>query len=321
MKMRHAIFALLISMSLIACAGAPQSKALLNSYTSQNLLSLNSTAVVLDVPFNPQQDYQCGPAAIATVLQFSGVQTSTHEMIDAVYVPARQGSLQVEMLAAPRQYDRLSYVIQPSLEVLLAQIDAGKPVLVMQNLGISTFPQWHYAVAIGYDLNEKEIILHSGLIEQYRLKLSTFERTWARADHWGVVLLTPGELPVAANELAYLESLVGYETVGSGDLVLQAYIKGVERWPNNETLGIGLGNAYFSQSRYGESIKAYEKVIDAYPNSAAAHNNLAQSLLQLGRLDDAANHARLAVNIGGQFQAHYVDTLNSILAKATEGKQ
>src|SRR5215210_6981075 len=51
------------------------------------------------VPFFPQDDYQCGPAALAMAMNFSGVPLRPEALVDEVWLPARQGSLQVEMLA------------------------------------------------------------------------------------------------------------------------------------------------------------------------------------------------------------------------------
>src|SRR5215212_8494513 len=60
------------------------------------------------VPFFPQEDYQCGPAALATVLKHSGVDVTPDPLVSQVFLPARQGSLQLEMLAAARRYGRVS---------------------------------------------------------------------------------------------------------------------------------------------------------------------------------------------------------------------
>ena len=63
---------------------------------------LPATAMV-DTPFFPQEQHQCGPAALATVLVWSGVHTSPEALTDEVYLPGREGSLQIEMVAATRR--------------------------------------------------------------------------------------------------------------------------------------------------------------------------------------------------------------------------
>src|SRR3546814_16245640 len=80
------------------------------------------------------------------------------------------------------------------LDALLAEIAAGNPVLVFQNLALDWWPQWHFAVAIGYDLDRRVLILHSGTTERLETPLDAFERTWARSGHWALLTLPPGRL-------------------------------------------------------------------------------------------------------------------------------
>src|SRR5260370_26774661 len=53
------------------------------------------------VPFFPQEDYQCGPAALATTLVESGVKVTPQDLVAQVYIPERQGKFPGERLAPP----------------------------------------------------------------------------------------------------------------------------------------------------------------------------------------------------------------------------
>ena len=75
---------------------------------------------------------------------------SADELVAQIYLPERKGSLQPEIIAAVRRYDRVPYRIEPALPALLAELRAGRPVLILQNLGLRSLPRWHYAVVIGY---------------------------------------------------------------------------------------------------------------------------------------------------------------------------
>ena len=121
---------------------------------------------LVDVNFNPQRDYECGPAALATLLQWQGLDISDSKLVPEIYLPDRKGSLQIELLAATRRYGYVPYVIEKNMTSLLNEIKAGNPVLVLQNLGLEWYPRWHYAVVIGYDINKDEIILRSGEIKR-----------------------------------------------------------------------------------------------------------------------------------------------------------
>ncbi len=58
------------------------------------------------VPFFAQEDYQCGPAALAMVLGYSGLAVRPEDLMAQVYAPARQGSLPPAMLSAARRHGR-----------------------------------------------------------------------------------------------------------------------------------------------------------------------------------------------------------------------
>ncbi|MGB5345137.1 MAG: PA2778 family cysteine peptidase, partial [Woeseia sp.] len=157
--------------------------------------TLSGPLELVDTPFFPQQAYQCGPAALMTVLTESGVDTSVEQLVDQVYLPARQGSLQSEILAASRAAERLPYVIDTSMSAIVAELAAGRPVLILQNLSVGWAPLWHYAVVVGVDPHNDEIVLRSGTDARRIMRTAVFLRTWRRSDYWGIVTLRPGELP------------------------------------------------------------------------------------------------------------------------------
>ncbi len=303
---------------LAGCVGAPQSAALLQQYDSAKQLdqapAFSSPFSLDNVPFFPQEEYQCGPAALATVLQYSDVKVVPDDLVSLVYVPARHGSLQIEMLAAPRRYGRISYQLPATLEALLLEVQAGNPVLVMQNLAITQFPQWHYAVVVGFDLNEERLILRSGTKRDYRLKLKVFERTWSRAKHWAFVVLQPGDLPHDVNEVSYFQSVSSYESVGNTEDIEEAYRAGLQRWPGSQLLGMGYGNIAYRDRNLALASEAYSALLEHNPNYAAAHNNLAQVLFEQGKLEQAEVHARSAVSEGGNFSEVYGQTLSKIVS-------
>ena len=75
----------------------------------QAFSDLPERADIPDVPFHSQEDYQCGPAALAMALNWSGISIVPDELVSQVYVPAKKGTLQVEMVGAARRYGRLAY--------------------------------------------------------------------------------------------------------------------------------------------------------------------------------------------------------------------
>lgn len=264
------------------------------------------------VPFFPQQAYQCGPAALATALATTGAAVNPEALVSQVYVPARRGSLQTELLGAARRNGRIPYVLDTQLAALLRELAAGRPAIVLQNLAFAWYPKWHYAVAVGYDLDRGEIILRSGTTARHALALTTFERTWRRAGAWAMVTLVPGELPATAGERAYLESVVAFERLGDHAASERAYRAATERWPNSLGARLGLGNSLYAGGDKPAAAATFRELIERHPQAAVGYNNLAQTLADLGQLDEAETMAREAIALGGPWRAEYERTLADI---------
>jgi Peptidase_C39 like family len=183
---------------------------------------LPAQAEVAGVPFHPQQELYCGPAALATVLGWSGTPASQDALATEVYTPGRQGTLGHDLIGAARRHGRLAMPVA-DLSALLGEVAAGHPVLVLQNLGLSWYPQWHYAVAVGYDLAAGELVLRSGEERRRVVPLDTFARTWARAERWAIVVLAPDTLPASAGEETVLRAAAGLERAGRAGDAIVAY--------------------------------------------------------------------------------------------------
>ena len=125
-------------------------------------LPAGETLLLGGVPFHPQTEYQCGPAALAGVLGASGVPVRPETLVSQVYLPGRQGSLQLELLGATRRAGRIPYVIDREPAAVLAELEAGRPVLVLQNVLTPSVPRWHYAVVVGSDPARNRFILNTG---------------------------------------------------------------------------------------------------------------------------------------------------------------
>ncbi len=299
---------LVLTVLLTAGCATPQVSALL----AQHPAALPGRAELGTVPFYPQELYQCGPAALATVLVYAEVATSPEALAPQVYLPERQGSLQAEMVAVTRRHGLVAYRIALRLEDVLREVAAGNPVIVLQNLAFGFAPLWHYAVVIGYDLPQEEIILRSGTTFRLVMTLSNFERTWARSGYWAMVALPPERLPSTAAAEAYVAAAAALERVSS-TAGRRAYGTALARWPGNLVARIGSGNTAYAMKDLVAAEAAYRQATRDHPHAADAWNNLAQTLLELDRKDEALAAAKRAVDLGGPRLAQYQATLKSIV--------
>lgn len=235
-----------------------------------------------DTPFYPQRIHQCGPAALATVLGASHVNVTPDELEPHVFLPQKRGSLQVEMLAAPRQYARLSYEIEPQLSAILQELAAGRPVLVLHNYGVPFWPRWHYAVAIGFDAQRSKLILRSGITRRQTLSATNFMRAWDNGGRWAMVILRPGELPAAPDRRRYLESAASFERVAKPQDTKLAFEAATAQWPDDPVAWIGSGTANYRSGNLEQAAHDYSAALRLDSNLSGARNNLALTLLDLG---------------------------------------
>jgi tetratricopeptide (TPR) repeat protein len=233
-------------------------------------------------PFFPQQAYQCGPAALATVFNYYQHAVSPEQLVASVYLPAREGSLQIELTATARRHGMLAYPLRKEMVDLLQEVAAGHPVLVLQNLAFSWLPRWHYAVVVGYDLPNGELVLRSGTTRRWQTTLATFERTWRRAAYWALVIVPAGTIPATAEPLRYLAAAYDLEQVGQAAAAYRAYAAGVERWPRTAPLWLTLGNLALRRQRPAVAVQALLQASRLQPDDPAVWNNLAYALRAAG---------------------------------------
>lgn len=235
-----------------------------------------------DTPFHPQEAHQCGPAALATVLNAAGVEVTPAKLVDEVFLPARKGSLQIEMQAAVRRHGRLPYPLDADLAALLGEIRAGRPVLVLQNLGLRALPVWHYAVVIGYHADRDELVLRSGVTRRKLMRADRFLRSWDPAGRWAMVILAPGEMPTRPLPAPYLHAAAALESAGHPEAAARAFRAAADTWPGESTVWLGLANNLHALGRTEAAVQAYDELLARFPDHVIGHNNLAQVLSDLG---------------------------------------
>ncbi len=278
---------------------------------------LPARARVAGVPFHPQTEAYCGPAALATVLGWSGLEVSQQAVAAQVFTPGRTGTLRSDMAAGARRHGRLAIPVR-GMEDLLTELAAGHPVVVFQNLALDWWPRWHYAVAYGYDLPAREVHLRSGTTARRVVALAAFERTWARGDDWGLVVTPPGRLPATARERPALEAAHGLERAGRPRAAATAYATIVKRWPESYAARMALGNIRYGLGEPARAEAAFRAAAALRPQAPAPRNNLAYALAAQGRRDAAVAAARTAVRLAETAgdPAPYRDTLTEMTTAA-----
>jgi tetratricopeptide (TPR) repeat protein len=268
-----------------------------------------------DVPFFPQQDYQCGPAALATVLGASGVDVRPEPLVDQVWLPARRGSLQLEMLSTPRRYERISYRLAPSYGDMLREIAAGNPVVVLQDVGLLG-TQWHYAVVNGFDYATGTLYLRSGTEARHEMPFTAFERGWMKGHYWAMVVTPPDRIAATADENRWLEAVSSFARTAAPASAASAYRTALKRWPDNVQAAIGLANHLHAQGALEQAAAVLRTALDRHPQSIIVLNNLAQTVSDQGRHSEALALIEKATDPQSPFAAEVRATRLLILQRS-----
>ena len=239
------------------------------------------------VPFFPQQDNWCGPAALASLLVHAGVSVTPEQLAPQVFLPGRQGSLNLELLAASRRQGLMPYVLPGDSNTLLQELAAGHPILVLLDLGLPPLSRWHYAVLTGYDSASREFLLISGEQANGRIEWTVFQRLWARGQNWAMLVVAPGILPATAQAMPLLQQGAALEQMGRFIEAGKIYDAATKRWPQHAALWFARGNVAYRADDLAVAEACWQRALQLDADLAAARHNLVELLRQLGRHAEA----------------------------------
>jgi len=281
---------------------------------------LPATAEIAEVPFFPQKEYECGPAALATSLVYFGAPVTPEELVSQVYIPERKGTLQVEMIAAARRNGMVAYQLAPRFLDMLREVAAGFPVIVLMDFGVWPVSIWHYAVVVGYDMETSDVILRSGEKKRLLMPYGVLEYIWKESKYWAIVTAPPGRIPSTATEPLYLKAVVALESAGMKEAARKAYAAMLVHWPESLGAGIGLANVDYALGDLKQAESVLRRMVAKHPDQAVAYNNLAQTIFDQGRDAEALPLAERAVELGGPHVAAARETLEAIARRLKAGE-
>ncbi len=136
--------------------------------------------VIAGVPFVEQKDKFCGPAAMASVLEFYGDNVSQDEIAEKVYTPELEGALISDMENFARDQGYRAETMNGSIDALEAEIDKGVPVILLVDKGKWKVAVPHYYVAYGYDTEDNVFIVHTGDEGGERIPFERLDNEWEK---------------------------------------------------------------------------------------------------------------------------------------------
>jgi len=157
--------------------------------TAQQIPQTHDMHVISDVPFFPQEDYQCGPASLASILTFWNIHTEPDEIGREIFSKSARGTLTIDMMLYAQKQGLHVQQFKGGIDALRNYVDSGYPLIVLVDYGISLFQMNHFMVVIGY--TNDGVIVHSGKTPKKFLHEKDFLSSWKKTDYWTLLIKKP----------------------------------------------------------------------------------------------------------------------------------
>jgi ABC-type bacteriocin/lantibiotic exporter with double-glycine peptidase domain len=161
-----------------ACAG--------QALSTKNTFRAPPSHLIGGVPFFKQAAHQCGPAAMASVLNYRGIKVSPEEIIEAIYSKGAEGTLDFDMILYAEKQGRKTEKYRGTLENLRENVDLNNPLIVLVDYGFLSYQRNHFMVVLGYD--ESHIYVNSGIEPLEAISNDEFVRTWKKTNFWTLLI-------------------------------------------------------------------------------------------------------------------------------------
>jgi predicted double-glycine peptidase len=145
-----------------------------------------------NVPYFAQENFQCGPAALATVVNYwylregSGKQLLIETIIADIYSPSARGVLGMDLglYAQKLGFDMTGRA--GTVDDIKRNVDMGVPVIILVDYGMFAYQQNHFMVAKGY--TSDGIIVNSGRAENQVIPVKDLNKIWKKTGFWSLVV-------------------------------------------------------------------------------------------------------------------------------------
>jgi ABC-type bacteriocin/lantibiotic exporter with double-glycine peptidase domain len=140
------------------------------------------------VPFVKQTENDCGPAALAGILAFYGRPRDLKTITASIYLPKLRGTLPMDLERYARDTGLKTASSDGTIDALRSAVRSNTPVICLLDLGFGPYRQPHYVTIIGFDDGNGLFIMHDGVAPDRTMSYEAFERKWARAGRWMIVI-------------------------------------------------------------------------------------------------------------------------------------
>ena len=159
------------------------------SCATASIVPSTKIRIIAQMPFFPQDDYQCGPSSLAAVLTYRGTATTPNVIAAEIFSGSARGTLDLDMVfyAEGKGLKVNRYAGTP--EDIRQNIDNGNPLIVLTDYGFWVYEKGHYMVIVGY--NDAGFVVNSGKDHELFFPEAEFLKIWKKANFLTLLIEHP----------------------------------------------------------------------------------------------------------------------------------
>ena len=165
---------------------------LLSGCATTTNIPLEDTRLIDNVPFFKQDDYQCGPSALASVINYWYTKKAVpknitvEEIVAAIYSPSARGILGIDLESYARKKGLQVKQYSGSIADIKESIDGGTPLILFVEYGFLFYQLNHFIVTKGY--TQEGIIVNSGRKENELIPNEELDKIWRKTGYWSLLI-------------------------------------------------------------------------------------------------------------------------------------
>lgn len=269
-----------------------------------------------NVPSVAQKAYQCGPAALESVIRYWGGSADADSIGKTLYESGTRGVFNFSLAQHLKTRGFWSEIHrEPGEENLKRWLRKGVPPIVMLDSGTLWARTYHFVVLKGFDDRQEIFYANTGVLETQAIDYGEFERRWKKAGHWALIASPPESVDWELDEAQSIEIALLFEKNGN---LAQA-----ERWtesalrknPESLTAKFNLANIHAKSNRPEQAKIIYRELLNQHPSRPEISNNLAWAYYEEGRYEDALQVIETAFKNGAPKNYDILDTAGMIYCK------
>lgn len=183
-----------------------------------------------------------------------------------------------------------------SPDALKTRLRAGVPVIVILQINPLDQATRQFAVVIGYDDLEKQVLYHTGGREPAIAAYADFFSAWRSTFHWMLTVCPPDRIAWAPSPDEIASRGQFHEANGRLEQASMDYETAITSGLRRSSLLVRLGNCYRARENPDKAEAAYREALSLDNHNGRAYNNLAYLLAERSKsLDEAVSLARQAM--------------------------